>query len=373
MPRFPALPLSILLLAISLSGPLAAHQLETLADGLDHPWSLAFMPDGAMLISERAGQLRLRNPEGSLSPPIGGLPDIHVKSQGGLMEVALDPEFATNGWIYLTLAHGGPEANATRLIRARLSDSSNGLQLVDIQVLFTASPMRQNPVHYGGRLAFLPDQTLLLTLGDGFDLREQAQQLDSHTGSIVRLNRDGSIPTDNPFIDQPGARPEIFSYGHRNPQGIIIEPGNGRIWSHEHGPRGGDELNIIRAGANYGWPIATEGIDYSGARISPFTERPGMIDPLLVWTPSIAPAGLARVHGPVWPQWEGDLLVASLAERSLRRIELADDQVLGQHLVDLPINERLRDVRVGPNGEIYLLTDASPGQLLRLLPEPADP
>ncbi len=352
--------------ALVFVNPLAAQfELETVAEGLDLPWALAFLPDGRMLVTEHAGALRLVDHTGLISAPIPGIPAAYVKSQGGLMDIALHPNYADNSWIYLTLAHGSAEANATRLVRGRL----DGMHWVDNEVLFTARPTRDTPVHYGGRLAFLPDGTLLLSIGDGFDDREQAQRLDSHTGSIVRLNADGSIPQNNPFVGRNNALPEIFSYGHRNPQGIVFDRETGRIWSHEHGPRGGDELNLIERGVNYGWPIVTAGIDYSGARVSPYTTRSGMRDPILVWTPSIAPAGMAIYRGPVFPDWQDDLLIASLAERSLRRIELDGVNVRGQEVIELNLNERLRDVRVSPDGHIYLLTDSPEGRILRLEPK----
>ncbi len=347
------------------TGPLAAaFELETIAEGLEHPWALAFLPDGQMLVTERAGRLRRIDGEGLVSEPINSVPRAYVKSQGGLMDIALHPDYEENGWVYLTLAYGTSEANATRLVRGRI----DSMTWVDNEVVFTARPTRDTPVHYGARMAFLPDGTLLLSIGDGFDYREQAQRLDSHTGSIVRLHDDGKIPGNNPFVRRENALPEIFSYGHRNPQGIVIDPNSGRIWSHEHGPRGGDELNLIERGVNYGWPIVTAGIDYSGARISPFTTRSGMRDPVLVWTPSIAPAGMAIYQGSVFPGWQGDLLIASLAERSLRRVALDGINIEEHELVELDLDERLRDVRVSPDGHIYLLTDSKNGRVLRLVP-----
>lgn len=278
------------------------------------------------------------------------------------MGLALAPDFEASAVLYLSYAVGTPEDNTTQLARARLV----GDALVDLEVIFTAEPTRTRPVHYGGRMAWLADDTLLLTLGDGFDLREQAQNLGTHIGTIVRLRPDGSAPMDNPFVGSVAALDEIFSYGHRNPQGIVVDAASGTIWAHEHGPRGGDEINRLVAGENYGWPIATTGIDYSGARISPFESRPDMRDPEWVWTPSIAPAGLALYRGDEFPDWQGDLLVASLAERSLRRVDLNDNEVIADELIELDIDDRLRDVRVSPSGGVYLLTDREDGQLLRL-------
>ncbi|TVQ39785.1 MAG: PQQ-dependent sugar dehydrogenase [Wenzhouxiangella sp.] len=354
----------VLLFALGLGQATQAFQVETLAEGLEHPWSIAFLPDGRMLVTERAGRLRVIEGGQLLAAPVAEVPDAYVAAQGGLMEVALDPDYADNGWIYLTLAHGDRRASATRLVRGRLED----MRWVENQVLFTAEPARNRPVHYGARLAFNNDGTLLLTLGDAFDFREQAQKLDSHTGSIVRLNRDGSVPADNPFVGKAGALPEIFSYGHRNPQGIVVDPESGLIWSHEHGPRGGDELNLIRPGENYGWPVATFGVDYSGARITPYTSRPGMVDPKIDWTPSIAPAGMTQYRGSLFEDWQGDLLVASLVERSIRRIRLDGESVVGDEKLPLELGMRLRDVAVGPDGAIYILTDQRDGKVLRVTP-----
>jgi glucose/arabinose dehydrogenase len=358
--RHLALPLALALLSSAAAG--ADYRTEVIAEGLEYPWALAFLPDGGYLVTERVGRLRRIAPDGQLSEPIAGLPDIFVKSQGGLMGLLLARDFETSGTLFLSYATGTAESNSTRLARARLIDGA----LRELEVIFTAEPNRDRPVHYGGRMDWLPDGSLLLTLGDGFDLREQAQNPANHIGTIVRLLPDGTPPADNPFVDSVAARSEIFSYGHRNPQGIVVDPISGTIWSHEHGPRGGDEINRLIAGENYGWPIATEGIDYSGARISPFESRPGLRDPEWVWTPSIAPAGLAIYRGDEFPDWNGDLLVASLAERSLRRVDLDGSEVVGDLRVDLDIDERLRDVRVSPSGGIFLLTDREDGQLLRL-------
>jgi len=341
------------------------YQIEIAASGLDHPWSIAWLPDGRTLVTERAGRLRMIVDGELLETQIGGLPDIYAASQGGLFEALPHPEFATNGLIYISFAHGTPGANATRVIRARLE----GHRLTDREILFTASPMKDTPVHYGGRMTFLPDGTLLIGLGDGFDFREQAQSLDNHFGKIVRINADGSVPADNPFINTEGALPEIYSYGHRNVQGLLYDAESGRIWQHEHGPRGGDEINLIRPGENYGWPVATHGIDYSGAIVSPFETRPGMVDPLLVWTPSIAPSGMTLYRGELFPQWTGDLFVSALVARELRRVEVVDGAPGEQHVLLATPGERLRAVRAGPDGALYVLTDAEDGKVLRISPK----
>ena len=337
---------------------------EIIAENLDHPWSLAFLPDGRLLVTERSGKLRIVD-QGQVSEPLANVPPVYAKSQGGLMDVVLHPDHANNGWIYLTLAHGSAKANATRLIRAKLE----GNALVDVEVLFTAQPFKDTPVHYGGRLAFLPDNSLLLSVGDGFDYREQAQLLDNHFGKIVRLLDDGKVPPDNPFIDGVGNLPEIWTYGHRNPQAIIVHAEKDAVFVHEHGPDGGDEINVIVPGRNYGWPITTHGKDYSGAAISPFTELHGTVDPMLHWTPSIAPAGMALVNGDKYPKWQGNLMVAALKARELRRVTI-DSETIDQQSLLTALGERIRDVRLGPDGYLYVLTDNSNGRILKLIPTP---
>ncbi|MDQ2068832.1 PQQ-dependent sugar dehydrogenase [Natronospira bacteriovora] len=352
-----------LLLLVPAQASEVNYRIETVADGLNHPWSLAFLPDGRMLVTERAGRLRLIDADGQLQPePVEGVPEAYVASQGGLFEVLPHPAYEDNGWLYLSLAHGTARANTTRVVRGRLQEHA----LVDVEVLFDAEPTRSTPVHYGGRMAFLPDGSLLLGLGDGFDYREEAQKPDNHLGTLIRLNDEGSVPPDNPFVDDEERRPEIYSYGHRNIQGIVHDPGSGLLWSHEHGPRGGDELNIIRPGANYGWPAATHGIDYSGARISPHRTLPGMEEAVLVWTPAIAPAGLSQYRGEQFPEWEGDLLIAGLVARAILRVSLDGESAREEERLFREVGERMRDVRVGPDGAIYLLTDSRDGKLLRV-------
>lgn len=359
-------PLMALMLASALTPAATAgtedFQVAVLAEELEHPWSMVWLDEERILIAERAGRLRLFEQGRLRDEPLSGVPESFVRGQGGLQDLALHPDFADNGWIYLSLAHGDARANATRVVRGRV----DGMAWVDNEVIFTAQPTKATAVHYGARMAFMPDGTLLVSIGDGFNLREEAQNLKSHIGSIVRITDDGRVPPDNPFLDRPDALPEIFSYGHRNPQGLVVDAETGLIWSHEHGPRGGDELNLIRAGANYGWPVATHGIDYSGARISPFTSRPGMVDPLIVWTPAIAPAGMTQYRGELFQDWQGDLLIANLVERSLRRVIIDGEQVVSDEVIPLNIGRRLRDVQIGPDGAIYLLTDESNGALLRV-------
>lgn len=353
--------------ALLLSIPALAddYRIETLTKGLEHPWSLAFLPDGRMLVSERVGRLRLIEADGRLvEEPIAGLPQAFIAAQAGLMDLALDPDYPDNRWLYLSYAYGDVEANNTRLIRARLV----GDELRDVEVLFTAQPLKAGAAHYGGRIAFLADKTLVLTLGDGFDWREQAQNPGNHLGKIVRLNRDGSVPPDNPLLGQAGAAPEVYSLGHRNVQGIFFDAETDRLYSHEHGPRGGDELNLIQAGQNYGWPLATFGVDYTGARVSPYTELPGLVAPLLHWTPSVAPSSLTLYRGALFPDWQGDLFAATLAERSVRRIRVRDGMLAGEEVLFEELGERIRDVRSGPDGALYLLTDNAEGRLLRVVP-----
>ncbi|MBL37991.1 MAG: glucose dehydrogenase [Xanthomonadales bacterium] len=364
MNRIENLAVAAAMLLCSITAVGQDYQIEIAASGLDHPWSIAWLPDGRALVTERPGRLRVISDGELLEAPIQGLPDVFAASQGGLFEALPDDDFATNRLVYISFAHGTPEANATRVISARLE----GMRLVDPKILFTATPPKDTPVHYGGRMAFLPDGTLLIGLGDGFDFREQAQRLDNHFGKIVRINTDGSVPEDNPFVDIENALPEIYSYGHRNIQGLLHDAETGMIWQHEHGPRGGDEINLIRAGENYGWPVATHGIDYSGAIVSPYETRPGMVDPLLVWTPSIAPSGMTLYRGGLFPQWTGDLFISALAGRHLRRVELVDGRPKEQEIMLAGRGERLRDVRTGPDGALYVLIDAEDGKVLRISP-----
>lgn len=342
----------------------ADYRVETLSQDLVYPWSLAFLPDGGMLVTERGGQLRRLDAEGVLDPdPVSGVPEVLVNGQAGLFEVMLDPEFASNQQLYLSYACGSIDANHTCLSRATLTDAG----LENQQEIFRAQPAKAGTAHYGGRIAFLPDESLLLTIGDGFDYREQAQNLNSHLGKIVRLQRDGSVPADNPLVGEADNKPEIYSWGHRNPQGIVFDTANQRILSHEHGPRGGDELNLIQPDNNYGWPKVTYGVDYSGAVISPHQQLPGMTDPLEYWVPSNAPAGMAIYTGEMFPQWQGSVLIAALAGKHVRRVTMEGDQVVAQEDLFSELGERIRDVRLGPEGAVYLLTDSPQGQLLKVL------
>jgi len=342
----------------------ALYRVVTEVTGLERPWSIATLPDGRRLITELPGRLRIVEADGTLRPrPVSGLPPILAAGQTGLMEVAADPDFAANGTLFLTFAHGTAEANNTRLVSARLV----GDALEDVRVLFTATPKSGN-AHYGGRIAFLPDGTLALTLGDGFDRREDAQNPANTLGKIVRLNRDGTVPGDNPFADRPGAAREVFSLGHRNVQGIAVDPADGGLLVTEHGPRGGDEVNRILPGRNYGWPVVTGGLDYTFARVTPFTALPGYEPPLLQWTPSIAPSGLSIYDGAAFPAWRGHLLIPALVEKGIRLVRREGDRIVGQQILLAELGERIRDVRPAPDGSIQVLTDGPNGRLLRLTP-----
>ena len=357
--------LFILSLTVALPSQAETLSIETVAEGLETPWHVSFLPDGRWLVTERGGALRVIEDGVLAAKPITGVPPAFAASQGGLFETLPAPDFADTGTIYLSFAHGSRSGNATRVVRGRLA----GGALVDVQPVFTATPLKATPAHYGGRMTWLGDGTLLIGLGDGYNYREAAQRLDSHLGKTVRINADGSVPADNPFVGQPGALPEIYTLGNRNVQGVALDAARKIVWAHEHGPKGGDELNRLTPGGNYGWPLATHGIDYTGARISPFKTLPGMLDAQVGWTPSIAPSGLAVITGPKFVDWQGDLLVSSLAERSLRRIELDDaGKVITQHRLLPNLNERLRDVQMAPDGSIVVLAESS-GRVLRITPK----
>ena len=342
----------------------------TILENLEHPWSIAWLPDGAMLITERPGRLRIAR-DGVLDPnPIAGLPEIFAEGQGGLMEVSVHPRFAENRWIYLTYSHGTIDANRTRIARATF----DGNRLSNVKVIFEVSQTKPRGQHFGSRLVWLPDGTLLAAIGDGGNppielegelIRQQAQNRRSHLGKVVRLNDDGSIPSDNPFVGTEDADPAVWSYGHRNIQGLTFDPIADRVWASEHGARGGDEVNWVRGGENYGWPVATHSREYSGGLISPEQSLPGMVDPKLIWTPSIAPSGLAFYSSDRVAQWQGNLFAGGLVSQDVRRIELDEaGNVVEEESIE--IGQRVRDVRQGPDGGLYVLTDESNGQLIRL-------
>ena len=345
-----------------------SFRVVTVASGLAHPWGMTFLPGGEMLVTERDGRLRLVR-DGELAPkPISGLPRMFVSGQGGLLDVTLDPDYDDNGLIYFSYAGGRPGNAGTEVARGRLDLEAMALE--DVETIFAVEPKTPGSAHYGSRLQFHPDGTLYITLGDRYSYMDEAQSVENHLGSIVRINPDGSVPEDNPFVGRGDAKPEIYTYGNRNVQGIALRPGTATIWAHEHGPRGGDELNILKAGANYGWPEITYGIDYSGAIISEKTEAPGMEQPVVYWDPSIAPSGMTFYDGDKFPEWRGDIFLGALAHRHLRRLEMDGDQVVGQEELLGELNARIRDVAEGPDGLLYVLTDASDGRILRL--DPAD-
>ena len=346
------------------------YQIATIAEGLDHPWSLAFLPDGNMLVTERTGKLLLIGTDGSKRTlrdfnDNGEFPGVHFGDgiQAGLFDVVLHPGFEENGQIYVSYA-GKLENGENTLLLMRITYADG--EISGGEQIFAASPSRIQGNHYGARFVFLPDDTLLMPIGDAFHFREEAQSLDNHFGKIVRLNDDGSVPADNPFLQQEGALPEIWSYGHRNPQGIILTA-DGRVLENEHGPAGGDEINEIKRGANYGWPTVTYALDYSGGRVSPFEALDGTEQSLVHFTPSIAPSGFAQYSGEAFPDWEGDLFLSALALKHVRHIDMNADGSLGeQHELFGELDVRFRDVRTGPDGFLYLLTE-EPGQTSRIL------
>jgi len=343
-----------------------AIRVRTLVQGLEHPWSLAFLPDGRMLVTEREGRLRIVR-EGKLEPQaVGGLPAVAPNGQGGLLDVALHPRFAENGWVYLAYSARGPGGFGTEVARGRLTQN----RLEGLQVIFRMQPKVNGGRHFGSRLVFDRLGMLYVTLGERGD-QDRAQRLDEHLGKIVRLHDDGRVPQDNPFRSQSGALPEIYSLGNRNVQGAALHPATGELWAHEHGPQGGDELNVIRAGRNYGWPVITYGRNYgTGTRIGEGTEKSGMVQPLHYWVPSIAPSGMAFYTGERFPKWRGDLFVGALKDELLVRLRLDGEKVVREERILRGTLGRIRDVRQGPDGFIYLLTDEANGVLARI--EPAD-
>ncbi len=341
-------------------------EVVTLTTGLVHPWGLAFLPDGSMLVTERPGRLRRISPTGALDPtPVAGVPTVVAQGQGGLLDVRVDPDFDQNRWIYLTQAAAGSGGAGTRVIRAELTDQG----LVNVMVLLDMPRKTNAGVHFGSRLAFGSDGMLYVGTGDRGD-RNRSQNLGDLAGKVLRIHPDGRIPVDNPFVDEAGALPEVYSWGHRNIQGMATHPETGEVWAHEHGPRGGDELNRIEAGLNYGWPIITYGLEYSGAEVGDgSSQKAGLEQPVIHWTPSVAPSGMAFYTGDVFPEWQGDLLVGALAGQHLVRLQMEGERVIGHERLLVQQVGRIRDVRMGPDGLLYVLTDDSNGTLLRLEPQ----
>ncbi|TXL64642.1 PQQ-dependent sugar dehydrogenase [Zeimonas arvi] len=338
-----------------------------IASGLAHPWALAFLPDGSMLVTERPGRLRRVFPDGRLSAPITGVPEVAARGQGGLLDVALGPGFATDRSVFLSYSQ--PTKDGARTAVARATLSADGAALREVSVIFAQKHASSGGNHFGSRLVFARDGNLFVTTGDRWSESERAQTLDNHFGKILRIRPDGSVPPDNPFVNREGALPEIHSYGHRNVQGAALHPDTGALWTHEHGPQGGDEVNVEKAGANYGWPVITYGKQYvTGFRIGEGTERADVAPPVLQWTPSIAPSGMAFLTSDRYPGWRGNLFVGSLKFRMLVRLELGGARVAREERLLTDFSERVRDVRQGPDGLLYLLTDADDGQLVRLDP-----
>lgn len=337
-----------------------------IARGLDVPWSLAFLPDGRMLVTERAGRMRVVSADGRLSPPVANLPQVHAQGQGGLLDVLPAPDFASSGRIYFSFAQPTGRGARTAVASAKLDAA--GPALSDVKVIFAQRDDPDGRHHWGSRLVFDRSGSLFVTLGDRFFLRERAQELGNHLGKVVRIRPDGSVPPDNPFTANPRALPELWSYGHRNVQGAALHPETGELWTHEHGPQGGDELNVVRAGRNYGWPVITYGREYgSGARIGEGHERPDVEPPVHYWVPSIAPSGMVFYTGDAYPGWKGSLFVGALRGQVLVRLELAGERVVREERLLQDLGIRIRDVRQGPDGLIYLL-DETNGRILRLDP-----
>jgi aldose sugar dehydrogenase len=337
-------------------------QVETVVSGLTHPWALAFLPDGRMLVTERPGNLRIVDTENNLSEPLSGVPEVFAQGQGGLLDVAVDRDFESNRRIYLTYAEPGGGGASTAAARAVLGEGG----LEDVEVIFRQEPKLGGGNHFGSRLAFRNDGTLFVTMGERFKF-DPAQDLSNHLGTIARINPDGSVPDDNPFVGQEGAKPEIWSYGHRNVQGAALHPETGDLWVHEHGPRGGDEINVSRAGENYGWPVVSWGEHYDGRPIPDPPNRPQFAESVHYWVPSIAPSGMAFYTGDLFDEWRGDLLVGALVAQSVVRVSLDGEQVTGEERIEL--GARIRDVRQGPDGAVYVVTDEADGRILRLSPE----
>lgn len=338
---------------------------ETVARGLENPWGLAFLPGGRMMVTERGGRLRIVAANGQLSQPLGGMPRIAARGQGGLLDVALDPNFAENQIVFLSFAENRGDGQAgTSVARAKLNTAGTGLE--STQVIFRQEPAYSGGNHFGSRLVFDRSGALFVTVGDRFNLRDQAQNPANHIGKVLRIRPEGGAAADNP--DQRGWKTEIWSLGHRNVQGAALHPGTGELWTAEHGARGGDEINIVRKGLNFGWPTISYGVDYSGAKLGEGTAKAGLEQPAFYWDPSIAPSGMAFYTGDQFPMWRGSIFVGALAGALVSRLELDGNRVVREERILAELGERIRDVRQGPDGFIYLLTDSPQGRLLRVRP-----
>ncbi len=349
----------------SSAGPL---RIETIAKGLSNPWALQFLDDGRMLVTERVGSLRIVDRDGTLSPPVEGVPKVLARSQGGLLDVLLDRNFAQNRTLYLTYAEPIEGGGRTAVARATL-DAGEKPRLSDVSVIFRQQGAISRGQHYGARIVQAKDGNLFVALGEHSTNREMAQKLDNHLGKVVRIAPDGSVPKDNPFVGKDGALPEIWSYGHRNPQGLAFNPADGKLWEQEHGAQGGDELNIVERGKNYGWPVVSHGVNYGGSPIgSGKAQAPGMQDPVFHWTPSIAPSGMTFYTGDLFPAWKGSVFNGGLKLQLLSRVSLKNDKAVDEERMLQGLGERIRDVRQGPDGALFLLTDSSNGRILRVTP-----
>ena len=341
-------------------------EVRTIARGLVNPWALTFLPDGTMLVTERPGRMRLVSAEGQVSPPLKGVPDVWASGQGGLHDVVTDKSFAQNRTIYFCYAERTAGGGRTTAARAKLSDDNGRLD--EVKIIFRQQGPLSSGNHYGCRIAQADDGNLFVALGDHFTHRDQAQNLGNHLGKLIRITPDGSVPAGNPFAGRADAKPEIWSYGHRNMQGAAVNPASGKLWIHEHGPRGGDEVNVVGKGKNYGWPVIGYGIDYSGAKIHESTAKDGMEQPLKYWVPSIAPSGMAFYTGKLFPKWNGSLFTGALRGAMLVRLTLNGNAVTSEERLLQNLHERIRDVRQGPDGALWLLTDSSNGRVLRVAP-----
>jgi aldose sugar dehydrogenase len=348
-----------------------AFEVVTVVEGLEHPWSVAFLPGGKMLITERPGRLRVLGTDGTLSAPVTGLPDVDARGQGGLLDVALDPEYASNQTIYWSYSEPrGGGVNNTAVAKGRFVDGA-APAVQDVNVIYQQVPSMRSQLHFGSRLVFGRDGTLFVTQGDRSitEGRMQSQQMDGLIGKIVRLNKDGSVPGDNPFVGQQDARPEIWSIGHRNIQAAALHPATGELWEVEHGTRGGDEINIARKGKDYGWPTIAYGIEYRGGPITGgITAKEGMEQPIYYWDPVIGPSGMVFYTADLFPTWKGSLFIGGLATRDLVRLDLDGDRVVGEERLLKDQASRIRDVRQGPDGALYMVTDAANGRLMKLVP-----
>jgi glucose/arabinose dehydrogenase len=340
---------------------------ETFAKGLVHPWGLAFLPDGRLLVTERPGRLRIVNQQGQLLPPVAGVPDVYASGQGGLLDVALAPDFASSQWVYLSYAEPrGGGRNGTSVARGKFVATPAAARLQETQVIFRQEPAYASSHHFGSRLVFMPDGSLFVTAGERFSQRDEAQNPSNHIGKLMRIEPDGAAHAGNP--KRPGWRPEVWSIGHRNVQAAALNPTSGKLWTVEHGARGGDEINIPEAGRNYGWPVISYGRNYDGSKIGVGTLKAGMEQPVYYWDPSIAPSGATFYTGALVPEWQGNLFVGALAGQALHRMLLDGDQVVGEEILLSDLGARIRDVRQGADGALWLLTDEDNGRVLRVLP-----